>query len=103
MPQREDLDGRLWFFDNPIVQVVWDPSEMHAPDAREHPVAGAGAEVWVQSEKRVACVRSSLNACGAFGRLAGHQSFAMRICSAASWLTTIGRDPLNRRCASRIE
>jgi len=52
MPQREDLDGRLWFFDYPIVQVVSDPSEMHAPDARERQVAGAGAEVWLQGEKR---------------------------------------------------
>src|SRR5687768_1343389 len=52
MPQREDLDGRLWFFDNPIVQVVSDPSEMHGPDARERQVAGAGAEVWLQGEKR---------------------------------------------------
>ena len=52
MPQREDLDGRLWFLDNPIVQVVSDPSEMHAPDSGECRIAGEGAEVWLQDKER---------------------------------------------------
>ena len=44
-------------------------------------------------------LRRPPNAFGAFGRLARHQSFATRICSAASWLTTMGSGPLNRRRA----
>jgi hypothetical protein len=44
MPQGEDLDRRAWSFEETVVQVVSNPSEMHAPDAGKREIAGSGAE-----------------------------------------------------------
>ena len=51
MPQRKNLDRRLRFFDDAVVQVVPDPGEMHAPHSGQRRIARSSAEAWLQGEK----------------------------------------------------